>query len=144
MKFKLMTLVLCVSIISFAQTASQGKSDSSKPQAPTAGQAEASVGCPCCKHMADAKDAKPCCHSETAGKDGKDGTGCCKGKDAMSCMRHDATKAGEVECGSCCASGDEKACCSKSKDSDQGAMACCGGATGDHCGMQHHHDDTGK
>ena len=141
MKFKLAVFALCFSMLSFAQTSSQSKPDSTKSQAPTVAQSEIKTECPCCKAMADNKDAKPCCHHDAAAS--KEGAGCCGGKEGMSCMKDDKGKTAEAA--SCCGGTDPKGCCAKSdKAPEQTAMACCGGSGG-HCGAQHHdHADVNK
>jgi len=136
MKIRLLTLLLFVSALCLAQTASQ----STAPQGATPDnkvQSDAKVACP----MMAGKDAKSCCHHDSAAKDGKGKMSCCDGKDGMSCM-----KAGDKSadgCGKCCSGADMKACREKcEKASGETAMACCG--NGGHCGMQHEHADLGK
>jgi hypothetical protein len=70
---------------------------------------------------------------------------CCKGKDAMSCMKGDKDKSADACSNGKCGGDGKEGCCSKSdKTTEQAAMACCG-ANGDHCGMAHHdHGDISK
>lgn len=143
MKFKFAVFALCFSILSFAQTSNQSKPDSTKSQASTVAQSETKTECPCCKAMADSKDAKSCCHHDATAS--KEGVGCCGGKDGTSCMKNDKAKSADATSGSCCGGTDQKGCCAKSdKAPEQTAMACCGGSGG-HCGAQHHeHGDVNK
>jgi len=137
MRIKILGAILVCAFLCVAQTNGQNNSSATKPQSPNAQvQPGTKTTCPCCKAMADSKDAKSCCHHESVAKDGKEAT-CCGGKDAVSCMRDDKAKSAEV---GCCGGSDQKGCCATSdKASEQTAMACCGGS-GDHCGMQHHGD----
>ena len=141
MKFKLIVFGLVLSIFSFAQTANQSKPDSTNAQAPAAAQSQAKGECPCCKAMADSKDAK-CCHHNASAKAGEEAKSCCEGKDGMACMKD--SKNSSVEAASCCKGADQKGCCAKSdKAPAETAMACC--ASGGHCGMQHSdHADVNK
>ena len=99
MKCKLIAVVLALTVMSWAQTATQA-APSTTPQQSTAPADKDK--CPCCEKMAsaDAKDAHSCCahHDMKAGdmKAGdmkgmasccKDKASCCDGKDAKSCMR---------------------------------------------------------
>jgi len=141
MKSKLMVLILFVATVSWAQTPTQTKSDSTDSQKPVAAEkAPAKTDCPCCQKMADSKDAKPCCHHDSAAKGENSAMACCSGKDGASCMKGDKDKSASAACanGKCCG-GDQKDCCAKSdKTTEQAAMECYGGGSGEHCGMAHH------
>jgi hypothetical protein len=110
MKHKLFALILALTVVSWAQNATQSAPDSQQGAASTE-----KAKCGCCDKMAsaDAKDAKMSCmrHAVKNGKDGAccGGKDCCAGKDAKSCMKN--TKAG-----SCC----------KDCGKDKTASACCG------------------
>lgn len=126
MRYKISALILALTVISWAQTAT--------PVAPSAPQQNAPAAqskCSCCDKMAsaDAKDAKSCCahhDMQAKGADGKDAKkmSCCAGKDAkstdgkdaMSCMRNAKDKTA-----SCCKKGCGKTSCGKDK-----MAACCG------------------
>ena len=132
MKHKILALILALTVVSWAQTATQNPADS-------AGSTE-KAKCGCCDKMAsaDAKGDKMSCprHAAKNGKEmasccgGKEG--CCVGKDAKACMK-------DAKAGSCCKDcGKDKsasACCGKdSKDcscgakKDKTAKNCCGHA----------------
>jgi hypothetical protein len=113
MKHKLLALLLALTVVSFAQTATQ-----TAPSDPQAG-ASAEKKCACCNKAAsaDAKDAGQCERMKSA--DGKE-MSCCGGKDAKSCMKGDKDKAAM----SCCKDG-----CGK----DKTASASCGKACGKEC-----------
>ncbi len=113
MKSKMLALILALTVVSWAQSATQtAPSDSTQNSAP-ADKAKASCcdkmsanGASCPRHgKKDAKDMASCCG-------GKEMKSCCGGKDAKSCMRGDKSAAG------CCKDG-----CGK----DKAAKACCGG-----------------
>jgi hypothetical protein len=138
MKIKIFAAILLSALVCLAQTSNQtnpsaGKTQSSEAQV----QSGTKAICPCCKTMAESKDAKPCCQHDSATKDSKETMSCCSGKDGMSCMKDDTARSNAA--GTCCGGSDQKGCCAKSdKNSEQTAMACCGGSGGGHCGMQHH------
>ena len=134
MKSKIFTLILALTVVSWAQTSTQtAPSDPTQNSAP-ADKAKAS----CCDKMAgngascprhgkkDAKDMASCCG-------GKEMKSCCGGKDAKSCMKADKDAAGCCKdgCGtdkaakSCCGDKEcEKGCCSSMK-SEKTAKNCC-------------------
>jgi hypothetical protein len=107
MKHKLLALILALTVVSWAQTAT--------PTAPDS-QSTDKAKCGCCDKMAsaDMKDGKMSCMRHAA-KHGKDAASCCGGKD-------------------CCAGKDAKACmkdakgasCCKDCGKDKMASACCG------------------
>ncbi|MGA2857177.1 MAG: hypothetical protein ABSE40_09915 [Candidatus Sulfotelmatobacter sp.] len=121
MKYKMLALILALTVASWAQTATQNT-----PAAPPQSTAPAEKGkCPCCDKMTGAKEGQSCCHHEMAGKDektmsccaGKDEKSCCGGTDAKSCKKSDKDK------GACCAD----------YGKDKTAAGCCGGQ----CGKDH-------
>jgi hypothetical protein len=136
MKFKMMAVVLALTVMSWAQTATQ--TAPSTPQQSTVPAEKAK--CPCCEKMAssDAKDAPSCCaHHDMKGhdmeaKDAKEMASCCAGKDAkssdgkdgMACMKSDKDKAAASCCKDAC--GKDDASCGK----DKTAAACCGNSCG--------------
>lgn len=128
MKHKLFALILALTVVSWAQTATQ-----STPSAPAKNDAAAEKAkCACCDKMAanskdghascmrkahdgDAKEMASCC----SGKD----SSCCGGKDAKSCMKDDKTAA------SCCKDGcgkDKTASCCDRKAAKGCGKGCCG------------------
>jgi len=130
MKYKMLALILALTVLSWAQTATP-----TTPQQSTVPADKAK--CPCCDMMAaaDAKDAPTCCarhdmKSAMKDKDGKEMASCCAGKDAkatggndaMSCMKNDKDKTAA----SCCKDGCSKDSCGK----DKTAAACCCGSCG--------------
>lgn len=129
MKYKLLALILTMTVVSWTQTATQ-----STPSAPQQSTAPDKAKCPCCEKMAsaDAKDAHACCARHGDHKadakgmasccTGKDGATCCGGKDAKSCM-----KAGKDKCCADCDKGKTaKACCNSNCEKDC-ANGKCGG-----------------
>lgn len=137
MKSKIMTLVLALSVVSWAQTATQ-----TNPSTPQPGTTSSEKGkCPCCDKMSgtDMKDMHGCCsdhnamageqkdmashHTEMASCCDKKDASCCSGKDGASCVKEkDATGKG------CC--GDK---CSK----DKTVASCCGDqCKGDKCSKE--------
>jgi hypothetical protein len=128
MKHKLLALVLALTAVSWAQTATQTAA-SDQPQSTE------KVKCACCDKMAsaDSKDAKMCArHGKHAkGKDccaRKEAASCC-GKDGKSCMKDDKAAASCCkDCGkdktasSCCGNDCKEGCCSKKTEA---AMNCC-------------------
>ena len=145
MKYKMMALILALSVVTWAQTATQ-----TTPPAPQQSTAPADKDkCPCCDKMAaDAKDARAghMMHHDMSAKDSKGMASCCAGKDAksssgdkeaMSCMKGGKDKTAD----SCCAGKDDMSCMKGDKDKaasccgdkcakDKTASACCGGDCG--------------
>ena len=116
MKYRMLALILAVTVVSWAQTATQ--TTPSTPQTPE-------TKCACCDQMAssDAKDAHAACTGEHDGKEmasccaGKDEKSCCGGKDAKSCMK-------DGKMADCCKGKDGMKCDRKAgKDCGKG---CCG------------------
>jgi hypothetical protein len=119
MKYKMLALILALTVLSWAQTATP--TTPSTPQQSTVPANK--VKCPCCEKMAaaDAKDAPACC----AHHDMKSGMGDMKdkdGKEAVSCMKNDKDQATAP----CC----NDACSKDSCEKDKTAAACCAGKCG--------------
>ncbi len=125
MKHKIFALILALTVVSWAQTATQ-----TTPSTPAPSTSD-STKCACCDKMAtDAKGGHASCmrHKHGDAKDmasccaGKDGASCC-GKDGKSCMKDDKTMA------SCCKDGcgkDKMASCCDRKGAKQCGKGCCG------------------
>lgn len=125
MKQKLFALILALTVVSWAQTATQ-TAPSTSAQSTSDG-----VKCACCDKMAaDSKDAHMSCmrHGKGDAKEmasccaGKDGASCC-GKDGKSCMKDEKAMA------SCCKDGcgkDKMASCCDRKAAKQCGKGCCG------------------
>ena len=124
MKHKLFALILALTVMSWAQTATQPA-----PAAPEQSTSE-KAKCACCDKMAaDSKDGHAACmrHDNGDAKDmasccsGKEGKSCCGGKDAKSCMKDEKAAA------SCCKDGkDRMASCCDRKAAKQCGKGCCG------------------
>lgn len=136
MRSKIITLVLALSVVSWAQTATQ-------PNPPTSQSGTASSEkekCPCCEKMSggDMKDMHGCCshhdamagdkdmashHKDMAsccaGKGDKKDASCCAGKDGASCMKDK--------------NGSAKACCDEKCSKDTAASCCGQKCSGDQC-----------
>ena len=146
MKFRMIVVILALAALPWAQTATPTKPNAAQPST-AAAPAATKADCPCCQKTAEGKAAESCCaHHQDASA--KSDTSCCKrkeGKDAMSCMKGDKDKSADA----CCANGKcgegKAGCCSKTdKNTEQAALACCGG-NGEHCGVAHHdHADINK
>lgn len=128
MKYKVITLILALSAVAWAQTASQNPT----PQASTP--ANPRADCACCNKAAakDAHSCSCCAHHDMSAKDGneamsccgKDIKSCCSGKDGMSCKRTDKDKTA-ANCGDCMKD-HEKNCCATARDGDsKTGMSCC-------------------
>jgi hypothetical protein len=120
MKYKMLALILALTVISWAQTATQ-----STPSTPQQNAAPEKAKCACCDKMAasDSKDGHAACMHKHDGKEmasccaGKDEKSCCSGKDAKSCMKDDKTA-------DCC-KGKEGMKCDRRAAKDCG-KGCCG------------------
>ena len=120
MKHKMIALILALTVVSWAQNATQ-----TTPSTPQQSSAPAEKGkCSCCDKMAaDGKVAHASCdhHMKHTGDDqemagccsgkNKDAKSCCGGSDAKSCMKGDM---------------DKSACCGDSCGKDKTAATCCG------------------
>ena len=88
MKYRMLALILALSVVAWAQTATQ-----SAPSAPQQSTAPGNGKCACCDKMSDAKGGHAACMHKHDGKEmasccsGKDEKSCCGGKDAKSCMK---------------------------------------------------------
>ena len=113
MKHKILSLILALTAVAWAQTSTQTAPANEQKSAP-ADQAN----CACCEKMAsaDSKAAKMCSRHGKHTKNAK--CSCCAGKDAMSCCGKD---------GKSCMN-DEKtaASCCKDCGNDKTASTCCG------------------
>lgn len=110
MRYKILALILTMTVVSWAQTASQ--STTPNPQQNSAPAAKAK--CPCCDKMAAGK--MKCANHAMQAKDGQDPEAMSSSKDGMSCMRN---KQGAAA--SCCGKDCEKNKCGKDK-----TASCCG------------------
>lgn len=119
MKTKMLALYLTLTVVSWAQTATQNE-----PAAPQQSTAPAEKGsCPCCDKMAkaDATGAPACCARHAHAAQSGETASCCAGKDAKSCC-------GDAK--SCMRKDDKKGC---AECKDQAAGNCCGGQCGKDC-----------
>lgn len=133
MKHKMLALILALTVVSWAQEATQ-----TAPATPQ--QSTEKAKCACCDKTASADAKGECCahHDHAMGsgeKDAmscsrKDGKSCCGGKDAQSCMKGDKGASCCKDCGkdktasSCCGGKCEKDCCKKMETA---GMNCCHG-----------------
>ena len=125
MKHRIFALILALSVMSWAQTATQTQNTAPADKAK----------CSCCEKMAaNVKDAHSCCgHRDVKASDSKE-MACCSGKDAKCCGDKDAAscdkncgtdKAAANCCGGNCGKDCKEGACSKKKD-DKTASNCCG------------------
>jgi hypothetical protein len=127
MKFKMLALILALTVASWAQTATPTTAPTPQQSTEPADKAKS------CDKMApaDAKSAAACCaHHDMNSMESKDQASCCGGKNApakgtMSCMRNSDHKTAA----SCCKEGCGKDSCAKEKT----ASACCNGKEGKGC-----------
>jgi hypothetical protein len=131
MKYKMLALIVALTVVSWAQTETQ----TAAPAAPQTTAPADKAKCACCDKMAagEMKEMKSCCaHHDMQGKDmqgkdvqakdGKEMASCCAGKEGMSgkdakaCMRK-----GKDKTASCCKGDGKNSCCK-----DKIASACCG------------------
>ncbi len=133
MKHKMLALILALTVVSWAQEATQ-----TAPAAPQ--QSTEKAKCPCCDKTASADAKGECCaHHDHAMASGdmkgmscsrKDGKSCCGGKDAKSCMKGEKGESCCKDCGkdktasACCGGKCEKDCCKKM---EKAGMNCCHG-----------------
>lgn len=131
MKHKMLAVVLALTVMSWAQTATQ--TAPSTPQAPAD-----NAKCSCCEKMAasNAKDAHACCahhDMQAQAKDSKEMASCCAakdagsccGKDAKSCVKNDNDKAAASCCGNSCDKGKTTAAKCSNKCAKDGEKGCC-------------------
>lgn len=122
MRYKMLALILALTVISWAQTATPNSS--ANPQAGT--QSSEKAKCPCCDKTANGKGTVACAshgkHSKEmasccAGKDGK----CCGGEEAKACMKgdknccSDCMKDKTASCGPACEKQCKTGCCNREK-----------------------------
>jgi hypothetical protein len=129
MKFKLLAMILALSVVSSAQTATQTVPTPEQKQSATS---EDKKDATACQKMMAGKEGSCCMHHDMAAKDGKDAMACCGGKDKKACRKMMKTSKNKMAAmcgdGKCCGK-DAKDCC-KHRDKEM-AMACC---TGTQCG----------
>ena len=133
MKYKVIALILALTISSWAQSTS--------PSSPDQKPADSKTTCSCCAktdsaNQSEPNQAKHSCVKKT--EDGKEVMACCADKDAKACSGETCCKHGEKDAASCCAKaadGQAMACCS---GKDGAAKDCCGG---NQCG-KHDHEHT--
>jgi hypothetical protein len=120
MRNKLFALILALTVVSWAQTATQTTPTQSAPAAETTKAA-------CCDKMAaDSKDGHAACMRSSKMSDDKEMASCCGGKETASCCGKDSK--------SCMK--DEKSaasCCKDARAKDKTA-SCCDRKTGKECG----------
>jgi len=125
MKYKMIAFFLVLTLMSWAQTATQNN----PTPAPEQKGDQAKASCPCCDATAQTKDQHAGCMRNASSKDGggkmaccsDKGTTCC-GKDGKSCKRSD--KATTACCSEC--NERDKACCAMGEHTKTTAMNCCG------------------
>lgn len=134
MKYRLVALMLALTVAPWAQTTSQTSPSTSQPGAVTTEKSK----CPCCDKMADSggKAEHSCCAREAKTADGKETGACCGGKDGKICSRGDKTaascckdscgkdKMASASCGKNCGKECKKGCCA-SKKKMEADMHCC-------------------
>ena len=141
MRFKLIALILALTVMSWAQTATPSAPSTPQQSTVPAG----AKACPCCdKASAEMKEGHACCaHHATAAKDakepaccaGKDKAACCSGKDAKSCKRNSADKTAAACCGGeKCGKECVKECAGKQGRKIAGSCSggCCAGRADNH------------
>jgi hypothetical protein len=121
MKFRLLALILGLSLIGWAQEPPAASNPNSTPKE-TKG---------CCHHGAGEKGAMACGHHAKA--NGKEAMQCC-GKDS-SCCTKDAAKC-EKDGKSCCGGKDMKACAGACKKEGACANGTCCGVAGEKSAMK--------
>ncbi len=140
MKHKMLALILALTVVSWAQEATQ-----TTPAAPQQSTTPEKAKCSCCDKMAsaDAKSEHSCCAHHDHSADSKEGASCCAGKDGKSCCGGKDAKS--------CMRADKGASCCKDCAKDKTASSCSGGRCEKDCckNMQHagmnccHHEKRG-
>jgi hypothetical protein len=131
MKHNLIALILALTLVSWAQTATQVT-----PSSPQQGTSADAKACPCCNKSASAKtkDSQSCCAHHAMSADskepaccaGKDKASCCDGKDGKSCERAGGNKTAATCCNAKkCDKNCEKGCCCSGKATEETASNCC-------------------
>lgn len=119
MKYKMLVLMLALTVVSWAQTATQTAPATTEQSA-----GPADTGKSCCDKMAagDKKDmATSCMRHKGDAADGKEMSSCCGDKKAMCSCCKDAKSCMKGE------KGKAAACCKEGCDQGKTASACCGG-----------------
>ena len=122
MKRKLFAVILALTVMSWAQTATQttpsqspAPADKGRPSCCEKMTNGSKGGSPACMRHKDSKEMASCCS-------GKDGASCCGGKDAKECMK-------DGKCsGACCKEGsatDKTASCCDRKAGKECGKGCC-------------------
>lgn len=120
MKYKVIALLLALTMMSWAQSASTSQAPASNQKSENVADQKATPCC-CDTMSAEHKDGQSCMRDHAKGCcSGKKAASCCKDKEAKACIKGDKTAA-------CCASGKcgkdkEMSCCSTKKD--QKARCC--------------------
>jgi len=116
MKHKILALILALTVVSWAQDATQ-----TAPAASQQNTAQEKAKCACCDKTASAgaKGEHACCAHHDHSADSKEAMSCCKGKDEKSCCGGKDAKS--------CMRADKGASCCKDCDKDKSASACSGG-----------------
>lgn len=120
MKYKVIALLLALTMVSWAQSASTSQAPADNQKSQNAADQKANPCC-CDKMSAEHKDGQACMrdHSKACCSE-KEAASCCKDKEAKACMKGDKTA-------DCCANGTcagdkGMSCCSKK---EQKAKSCC-------------------
>jgi hypothetical protein len=126
MRNKLFALILALTVVSWAQTATQ-----TTPATPSQSTATENAKCACCDKMADSKDGHAACMRNSKMSDGKEMASCCGGKETASCCGKDAKSCmkDEKNAASCCKDGcgrDKTASCCDRKAGKECGKGCCG------------------
>ncbi|MGA7402213.1 MAG: hypothetical protein WBW38_19505 [Candidatus Sulfotelmatobacter sp.] len=131
MRFKLIALILALTVMSWAQTATPSAPSTPQQSTVPAG----AKACPCCdKASAEMKEGDACsAHHATAAKGAK--AACCSGKDAKSCKRNSADTTAAACCGGeNCGKECGKECAGKQGRKIAGSCSggCCAGRADNH------------
>ncbi len=119
MKYRMLALIVVLTVVSWAQTATQStpstQQQSAAPEKPKGA---------CCDKMgsSDSKDAHAACMRQ---HDGKEMASCCAGKDEKSCCGKDATSCMKDDKTADCCKGKEGMKCDRKAGKDCG-KGCCG------------------
>ena len=137
MKYKTIAFFLVLTLLSWAQTATQNPAPAPDQQKSD----QANAGCPCCDATAQSKDHHGCCMHDASAKKTDGNMDCCSGKNATCCGKDaKSCKKGDKASASCCGSDKDhnKACCHAGDETKTTAMNCCSAE----CPMHHsHHGD---
>ena len=137
MKYKVIAFFLILTLMSWAQTATQNNATSAAEQKVD----QTKPACPCCDTTKQTKDHHASCMCKSSAKNADGKMACCSGKDASCCGKDDQScRKGDKTSASCCADckDHDKACCAAGDGTKTAAMNCCGAE----CPMHHgHHGD---